>query len=91
MILISGYRARRALAVAGPSISGMWTSIRTKSGFRDSTALRASAPDDASPTRRKSEADPSMARAAVLGRTLSSTTSTLNTFRFGVTFAMQAA
>jgi hypothetical protein len=91
MIFVSGYRARRALAVAGPSISGICTSIRTRSGFKDSIAFRASDPDDASPTRRRSDADASIARAAVLGRMLSSTTSTLNTFRFASAFAMRAA
>jgi hypothetical protein len=80
-----------ARAVAGPSISGICTSIRTRSGFNESMALMASCPEDASPTRRRSELDPSIARAAVRGRTLSSTTSTLTTLRFGAAFAMQAA
>ncbi len=39
-------------------------------------ALIASVPDDASPANRRSDADASMARAAVRGTTLSSTTKT---------------
>ena len=76
MILRSGYFAINALAVVGPSISGICTSISTMSGFSESTDLSASAPDAASPTRLRSGAELSMARAAVRGTMLSSTTST---------------
>ena len=75
-IVVVGYLARTALAVVGPSITGMCTSIRTRSGFSLSMAPRASVPDEASPTNRSSVEDPSIVRAAVRGTMLSSTTST---------------
>jgi hypothetical protein len=51
----------------------------------------ASAPDEASPTSLKFEAELSIARAATRGRTLSSTTSTRKIFPSGEAFAMAAA
>jgi hypothetical protein len=77
-ILRSGNRARTLFAVAGPSIKGMCTSMRTMSGLSLSIIGRAVAPLDASPTKRRSSDAESMARAAVRGTTLSSTTNTRN-------------
>ena len=75
-ILVSGNLARTTLTVVGPSITGMCTSMSTRSGFRRSIAPIASDPEDASPTNRSADADASIARAAVRGTMLSSTTKT---------------
>ena len=75
-ILVPGCLARSSLAVEGPSMDGMWTSINTRSGLNRSAALSASSPDEASPANLMSGIDPSMARAAVRGTMLSSTTIT---------------
>jgi len=89
--LTFGFLVKTALAVAGPSMSGICTSMRIRSGFSASSTFRASAPDEASPTSRRLEAEPSIARAAARGRMLSSTTSTRCTFRSVADFGMRAA
>jgi len=88
MTFVSGCWAKSSFVVAGPSIPDMWTSINTRSGFSRPMAWSASAPDDASPTRRRPVAVPSIVRAAARGNTLSSTTSTRCSFRSDAAFAM---
>ncbi len=86
-----GYRARSSRAACGPSMSGMWTSIRTRSGFRAATCLKASCADAASPTNRRPAAAASRLFAAARGTTLSSTTSTRRARAVGVDLSMRAA
>jgi hypothetical protein len=81
MTFTCGCRSNSVRVVAAPSISGICTSISTRSGLSVVMASRAARPDDASPHRRNPAVVPSIVRAAARGRTLSSTTSTLYDLR----------
>jgi len=86
-----GCRARSSLVACGPSTSGMWTSIKTRSGLSAATCRKASCADVASPTKRSPCAAASKLFAAARGITLSSTTSTRRARAVGVDLSMGAA
>lgn len=86
-----GCRARSSLVAWGPSISGMWTSINTRSGLSAATWRNASCADAASPTKRRPWAAASKLLAAARGTTLSSTTKTRNARAVEVDLSIGAA
>jgi len=86
-----GCLAKSSLAACGPSTSGMWTSINTRSGLRAATCLKASCAEAASPTKRRPCAAASKLLAAARGTTLSSTTNTRRARAVGVDLSIGAA
>ena len=88
MTFACGCWANSSVVVAAPSIPGMCTSMSTRSALTRAIATRASSPDEASPTRRRPVAVPSIVRAAARGSTLSSTTSTRYSLRSDGAFGM---
>ncbi len=88
MTFACGCWANNSVVVAAPSIPGICTSISTRSALTLAIATNACSPEDASPTRRRPVAVPSIVRAAARGSTLSSTTRTRYSFRSDGAFGM---